>query len=67
MKRAAKTCCECEKKIAKDEVALCQKLMGIDTEDLYCISCFSEYLECSKEDLEIKIQEFKEQGCTLFL
>ena len=47
-------CCECEKALKKDEVAL-------------CIDCLAEYLECTKNDLEIKIQEFKEQGCTLFL
>ena len=67
MRRAVKTCCGCEKKIVKDEIALCQKLLGIDTEEFYCINCLSEYLECSKDDLEIKIQEFKEQGCALFL
>ena len=60
-------CCECEKALKKDEVALCKKLLGTDTEDYYCIDCLAEYLECTKNDLEIKIQEFKEQGCTLFL
>ena len=60
-------CCECEKALKKDEKALCQKLLGVDTEDYYCIDCLSEYLDCEKTDLEIKIQEFKEQGCTLFL
>ena len=67
MKKTQKQCYECEKKLIKVEIALCQKLLGIDVEDFYCIDCLSEYLECSKEDLEIKIQEFKEQGCTLFL
>lgn len=67
MSRKVKTCCECEKKIKKDEIALCKKVLGADTEEFYCINCLSEYLECSVEDLEIKIQEFKEQGCTLFL
>ena len=51
----------------KDETALCKKLLGLETEDFYCIDCLSNYLECDKTDLEIKIQEFKEQGCTLFL
>lgn len=60
-------CCECGKSLVKDETALCKKLLGIDTEDYYCIDCLSEYLECTRTDLEIKIQEFKEQGCTLFL
>lgn len=67
MKKNSKICCECSKKLIKDEVALCQKLLGMDTEDFYCIDCLSEYLDCVRNDLEIKIQEFKEHGCTLFL
>ena len=67
MRRKKIECCECGKALAKDEIALCKKLLGIDTEDFYCIDCLSRYLECTRADLEIKIQEFKEQGCTLFL
>lgn len=60
-------CCECGKALTKDEVALTRKLTDIDTAEFYCIGCFAEYLGCKIEDLEIKISEFKEQGCTLFL
>lgn len=67
MRKPPITCCECGRKLIKDEVALNQKLLDTDTKDFYCIDCLSEYLECLKDDLEIKIQEFKEQGCTLFL
>ena len=67
MKKKKIPCCECGKTLVKDEIALCKKLLGKDDEDFYCLGCLSEYLECTKEDLEIKIQEFKEQGCTLFL
>ncbi len=67
MRRKKIECCECDIILVKDEIALCKKLLGIDTEDFYCINCLSEYLECTIADLEIKIQEFKEQGCTLFL
>ena len=67
MKKKKITCYECGKTLVKDEIALCKKLLGTDIEEFYCIECLSEYLECTKEDLEIKIQEFKEQGCTLFL
>lgn len=62
-----KTCFECNCGLKKDEVALSKKLLGADTEDLYCLFCLSSYLECEIEDLKVKIQEFKEQGCTLFL
>lgn len=67
MRRKRIECCVCSRTLVKDEIALSKKLLGIDTEDYYCIDCLSEYLECEKVDLEIKIQEFKEQGCTLFL
>ena len=67
MSRKVKTCSECERKLKKDESALCQKLLSVDIEEYYCTDCLSVYLGCSIEDLEIKIQEFKEQGCTLFL
>ena len=62
-----KTCCECGKRLSKDEAALCQKLIDIDTEEFYCIACLAEYIGCIEQDLREKIQEFKEQGCTLFL
>ncbi len=66
-KRAGKNCCECKCSLRKDEAALSQKMLGREIFNFYCINCLAEYLECSTEDLQIKIQEFKEQGCTLFL
>ena len=65
--RKTKQCIDCGKTITKDEVALSRKLIDSDTEELYCLSCMSENFGCTVEDLKIKIQEFKEQGCTLFL
>ena len=62
-----KICIDCGKSLTKDEVALSRKLIDPDTEELYCLTCMSENFGCSVEDLEIKIREFKEQGCTLFL
>lgn len=61
-----KQCCECQRKLVKDEIALSRKLLGINIEEYYCLQCLSEYLECALSDLQIKIQEFKEQGCSLF-
>lgn len=62
-----RTCCECGKKLKKDEIALAQKMIDVDTEEFYCLSCMAEYFGCDEQDLIIKIKEFKEQGCTLFL
>lgn len=60
-------CYECGIILAKDEVALTKKLLGRKVEVFFCINCLAEFLECSPIDLQDKIQEFKEQGCTLFL
>ena len=60
-------CCDCGRTLKRDEIALTQKLIDIDTEEFYCLDCLAEYVGCTVQDLKEKIQEFKEQGCTLFL
>ena len=67
MSRAKIICCDCGKTLTKDEIGLTRKLIDDEPAEYYCLTCMSEYLGCSIEDLQIKIQEFKEQGCTLFL
>lgn len=67
MKKGRKNCIDCNKQLSKDEVALSQKMLGRNITQFYCISCLAKTLDCNQDDLEIKIQEFKEQGCALFL
>lgn len=62
-----KVCCDCGKSLKKDEIAQSKKLIDVDTEDFYCLPCMAEYFGCDEDELKIKIREFKEQGCTLFL
>lgn len=59
-------CNECKKDLSKDEIALSKKLLGLDANKILCLECLADYLDCTIDDLEIKIEEFKEQGCTLF-
>lgn len=65
--RRVKTCADCGKALSKDEIALSRKLIDPDTPELYCLDCMADNFGCDVDDLKIKIQEFKEQGCTLFL
>jgi biotin operon repressor len=68
MKRANNiTCCDCISELSKNEIALSKKLLGRNVEKYMCINCLADYLCCTEEDLETKVQEFKEQGCSLFL
>ena len=63
----ARSCADCCSKLSKDEVALNKKLIDQNASEYYCLNCMSEIFCCSVEDLKIKIMEFKEQGCSLFL
>ncbi len=52
--------------IEKDVIALNKKLFNKDVKNFYCLSCMAEVLEATAEDLQDKIEQFKEEGCTLF-
>lgn len=56
----------CGTELKKDWIALHKKLLDVDAKDYYCINCLADTFGCDVEDLEIKIDEFKEEGCTLF-
>ena len=51
----------------KDWVALNKKLIGRNVKEFLCLACMADDFDCTEEDLRDKIEEFKEQGCTLFL
>lgn len=62
-----KACITCGKGLLKDEIALNKKMLGKNTKQYLCLGCLSEYLNTDQEILLEKIEQFKEEGCTLFL
>ncbi|MCD7799236.1 MAG: hypothetical protein LUG84_07540 [Akkermansiaceae bacterium] len=52
--------------LTRNEVGLTKKLINPKAVNFYCIDCLAEYLEVTTEELETKIEEFKDEGCTLF-
>lgn len=60
-------CKQCEKKLAGDEVGLCQKLIGRMTTNFLCMDCLAAYFEVERADLEEKVRQYKELGCALFV
>lgn len=62
-----KKCYVCGKSpLTKNEIGLTKKLIDRNTLYYYCLSCLAEYLEVTEEELVAKIEEFKDEGCTLF-
>ena len=59
--------CEvCGGRLIRDEIALNKKLNGTETEEFLCLECMAEEFGVTVQDLEDKIEYFKESGCTLF-
>lgn len=59
-------CYLCEGDIDKNNIGLNKKLLGENVMRFYCLSCLANYLDTTVEDLNAKIEDFKEQGCVLF-
>ena len=60
-------CIICDKSpLEKNEVGVCKKMLGDKTVNFFCLPCLAEYLDTTVDDLNAKIEEFREQGCTLF-
>lgn len=67
MKMTEKKCYVCGKTpLTKDEIGLTKKLINKNATSFYCLSCLAEYLEVTEEELLAKVEEFKNEGCTLF-
>ena len=67
MRNAVKTCYVCGKTpLSKNEIGLTKKLIDKKSQIFYCLPCLADYLEVTPDELLAKIEEFKEEGCTLF-
>lgn len=63
----SKKCYVCGKSpLSKDEIGITKKLIDKKTVNFYCLMCLAEYFEVEEEELLAKIDEFKNEGCTLF-
>lgn len=59
-------CYLCKESIDKNTIGLNKKLLGRSIVRFYCLSCLADYLDTTVEDLNVKIEDFKGQGCVLF-
>ena len=60
-------CVICSKGIReKNVLGINKKLLGEGILNLYCMDCLADYLDVTVDDLNEKIEEFKDEGCKLF-
>ncbi len=60
-------CIMCNKSnLDKNTIGINKKLLGENINSFYCMDCLASFLDVTVEDLLDKIEEFKEEGCTLF-
>ena len=60
-------CDHCGKKLTSNEIGLTKKLISRKALEFLCMDCLAAYLGTTKEILEDKIEQFKEEGCDLFV
>lgn len=60
-------CAECgTTPLLPDEVAATKKFLGRSVYRFLCIHCLARTLDTTEDELRIRINEFKREGCKLF-
>ncbi len=62
----AVNCRQCTRRLSWDEVALNQRLLGMQLGAFHCTECLAQRLTTTPAHLEGLIARFKEQGCIYF-
>ena len=60
-------CTECGRELKNLDIALYKKMINRGAVRCMCIDCLAEYIGVTRDDLLMKAEQFKRQGCTLFL
>lgn len=59
-------CAECRTELSIEEVALNQRLMGMQIGRFFCLECLARRMCTTPAHLQKMISRFKELGCTYF-
>ncbi len=60
-------CFICNVELSKDDTALCKKMLGKNIRQYFCRDHLAEMLDTDVDTLNEKVEQFKEEGCTLFI
>lgn len=60
-------CMECGKELTFNEIGAYRKFVNRGSRQYLCKSCLAAKLDVTVEDIDRKIEQFRAQGCTLFV
>lgn len=60
-------CINCGKELGYNEIGAHKKFINRGSREFLCIRCLAARLGVTEEDIREKIEQFKLQGCTLFV
>ena len=60
-------CMQCGKALTYNEVGAYKKFVNRGSTRFLCKACLAAKLDITVEDIDRKIEQFKLQGCTLFV
>lgn len=60
-------CIRCGKELNSIDIGAYKKFINRGSTEFMCKSCLANFLEVPEALIDKKIEDFKKQGCTLFL
>ena len=60
-------CMDCGKNLTYTEIGAYKKFVNRGSRSFLCKQCLAQKLDVTTEDIDRKIEQFKQQGCTLFV
>ena len=60
-------CIKCSRGLTGNEIGAHKKFVNRGSKEFFCRDCLAAYLDVPPELIDQKIEQFKQQGCTLFV
>ncbi len=60
-------CLQCGSELTYNEIGAYKKLVNRGSRRFLCKSCLAAKLDVTTDDIDRMIEQFKRQGCTLFV
>lgn len=60
-------CMQCGRELTYNDIGAHRKFINRGSREFLCKGCLARKLGVAVEDIDRKIEEFKAQGCTLFV